>query len=1108
MKLCIALLLVFTLGVSASSIAQKERLNISKNNISLEELFKEIQSQTDLSFVFNSSTISSFGKLNVMAVNKTVKEVLDGIFADSKFSYRFHDDIIIIYPKPKNEKTAQDKRKYVKGKVTDKKGNPLPQVTVVIKGTTIGVPTNMDGKYIINIPAGEQIILVYSFVGMKTVEVKYKGQKSIDVVLEEDAEELDDVIVNGYFTQKKESFTGNATVVTGEQIKTMGNQNILKSLSLLDPSLRVVDDNAFGSDPNKMPKIRLRGEAILTKPGFESIDRSNLTGDPNLPLFILDNFETTIEKILDLDMNRVESVTILKDAAATAIYGSRAANGIILVKTKQPEEGELKVSYGLSTDFNFPDLGSYDLLNGKELIDFQKQIDIYGYIGSKRDATLQIDRYIAEGVNTDWLSQPVRNAVGHKHSLNLMGGDKSMRYGFDLSYANNPGVMKGSSRNTVSIGVSLAYNLNDKLLFRNRLTVDKNSQKNSLYGSFDSYASMPEYFPLYGKDGQITPSYEYYDASGNLNTFSRNNPLYDTTVGNKNTASYTNINENFSLEWRISNALKLTSNIAYTQLTSETNVFTSPLAMEFLNSSSPEDRGRYTYTTTKSEKYYGNMVLSYSKGFSGHFINTSVGVNISENKGTTQGFVARGFSENSPADPAFAMGYEEGGAPISAESTSRLFGLLASFNYSYKSRYLLDASYRLDGSSMFGSDDKTSGFYSFGLGWNIHNEEFLKDSYFINMLKLRATSGETGAVNFSPYQSKTMVTYFKEERYTGESGTKIKGLGNNSLRWQTTINNEFGIQFGLLNNLLSGNLSVYKKETQDMVVPITTPYSAGFSSYTANLGAMENKGYEFSLRGNIINKENLRMSLFLSAVHNESKILAISNSFETFNELSNNSGLDDSADPNAIAAVSHNFLVRVEEGKSNTAIYAVRSLGIDPISGREMFLTKDGEMTFEWDGKDKVVVGDTEPDLSGTFGTSIAYKNLNVSLTFSYNFGGQLYNTTLLSKVENTDKYSNMDRRVLEETWQKPGDIAKHRLNLLGFTPASSRLVQDNDVLKLSSVNINYDVPANIYKRFSMASMRLSFNMNDICYWSKVKIERGTNYPYAKAFSVSLQANF
>ncbi|MGQ1783812.1 MULTISPECIES: SusC/RagA family TonB-linked outer membrane protein [unclassified Saccharicrinis] len=1127
MKLIFMLMVVCSVQLTASVYSQNTRLNIEISNQSLEDVLKEIRNKSEFTFVYDLEDVEGVWLEEANYKGATVEEILNDCLRNTTLTYEVIDKVVILkQTSPKTVVAQQEPEKVtISGKVTDETGGAIPGVTVYVKGTSAGTVTDANGNYSLLIP-NAKVSVSFSFIGFVNQEIEVEGSQSLDVRLVKDVQEVDEVVVTGIVQIRKESFTGTATIVEADELMSMGTDNVIRSLVLLDPALNIVDNNVFGSDPNVLPEIRLRGDAILsaTDPEF---DVTSFSSDPNAPIFILDDFETTLTKVIDMDMNRIESITILKDAAATAMYGSRAANGVIVIKTKQPEAGKVKVSYNLNTVISLPDLDSYDLLNAEELFGLQKDLGLFNYFHDSDNGLHKItaiEKNIAKGVNTDWMAQPTRNAFGQKHSLNFMGGDEYIRYMLDVNYSDKPGVMKGSDRKNYGIALTLNYNLKNKLILKNRIAVDKNNAENSPYGSFDYYAKMPGYLPIQYSNGQLIERYviPVYDTE-DYSYFSNYNPVYEAGVGNSDHTKYMDINNNFSLEWRIVSGLKLKANISYTNNNYKNKVFVSPDSYKYWSTSNPERKGLFTFSDVVSESIYGNAILSYMKEIKKHFINASLAYNVSSKTSELLGFSAQGFAASKYNNPAFANSYAVGGVPPASEQTVRLIGGLASVNYTFDNRFLADLTYRLDGSSQFGANDKTAGFYSFGLGWNIHKEKFLRNNDVISRFKIKGTYGETGSVNFSAYQAKDVLQYYTDVRYLGGLGTYLAALGNENLSWQTTTTLDLGVEFGFFANKISGSFNYYDKNTSDMIMDITTPPSIGFDSFKENLGEMENKGFEFALRAKLINKAKFKWNVYWSGYQNKSKILGIGNSLKYYNELSNQAGLTDaeiqayeesygSAD-DFIMESSHNFYVRFEEGRSNTAIYAVRSLGIDPMTGKEIFLTKDGVPTFDWDAKDKVVVGDSEAKLRGSFGTDVAYGPLEIGFMFSYSTGGQKYNQTLVNKVENSNKYYNVDRRVLEETWMEPGDVVKYKNNVLSwgnmsYTPASDRFVQDYSYLNLSSVNMNYHIPEHFYNKIGIESLRLTFNMGDVFNWSTVKMERGTSYPYARSFTIGLRANF
>lgn len=688
----------------------------------------------------------------------------------------------------------------LQGTVCDDFGGPLPGVVVRVGDGGKGTSTDNDGHFSLELDHGNTVTVSFSLLGMKTEKYVFNCKHDLTdlaIRMKDDARAIDEVVVTGLMNRDARNFTGNASVYNGEELKVMGHQNIIKSLALLDPSVAITENTEMGSDPNTMPKIRFRGESSFQ--GFESIDRSGLVSDPNQPLFILDGYETTMSRIVDLDMNRVESVTVLKDAAAAAIYGARAANGVIVVKTKKPKEGKLRLSYNLDMTAELPDLSSYDLLNARENMQLIDKLGLYRYDdGTYRPEYNQIARWIAQGVDTDWMSKPLRNAFGTRHSLNLQGGDSRMRYGIDLNYGNSPGVMKESKRDNYGIGVDLSYNMNDKVLFDNYLSVNQTNSKESPYGKFSDYTEINPYFPIYDPNGRLYKYYYYTDEYGKQNNVWGNvsnipvNPLYEASVGNKNETKMTGFNENFSFDWRITREWRLNGRVSYTHSENNNEYFLSPNSatytdfgegMSDLTTEQQKLRGRYTHTQTLQSSLEGNAFLSYTRQLGKHFMTASVGGSLSDSKSTVYGFTAQGFGSDNIGEPAYANGYEQNGTPVNAEGHSRLASFFASANYSYNDRYLLDLSYRLDGSSQFGNRERTAPFYSAGIGWNAHNEKFIRNLGFVNVLRLSATYGEVGSVNFSPYQAKDIYNFTSDSRYDGNIGAILAGMGNENLKW-------------------------------------------------------------------------------------------------------------------------------------------------------------------------------------------------------------------------------------------------------------------------------------------------------------------------------------
>ena len=486
--LCHLLLSVKIVLVSVSfSFAQQntDRVNLDMKNASLSEVFDEIKRQTKLSFMFSNDDVKHVQRKDYVIKNATLDAALKQCLEGTGLEYELTSNQVVIIRKAA-VKAEKIERVTLSGVVKDQKGETLPGVTVMIKGTTLGGTTDIDGKYALTVPLSKDMVLVFSFVGMEAQEVAYRGQSKIDVTLAPSVTEMQEVVVTGIFTRKADSYTGAVTTIKKEELQRVGNQNILQSLKNIDPAFQVLENNDFGSDPNRAPEIQMRGASSFTDM------KDKYQTNPNQPLFIVDGFEQSIEKVMDMDMNRVASITLLKDATAKALYGSKGANGVVVIETVVPEKGKMRVSYSGNLNIQIPDLGSYNLANAAEKLEIEKRAgvytDKYGNPITQQGYDEKYEAYYKEvlrGVNTYWLNKPLRVGVGHKHTLLLEGGDDAVRYGIDFQYNNVAGVMKGSSREVISVGFNMQYRYKS-LIFSEQLSVTFNKAKESRFPSMPS----------------------------------------------------------------------------------------------------------------------------------------------------------------------------------------------------------------------------------------------------------------------------------------------------------------------------------------------------------------------------------------------------------------------------------------------------------------------------------------------------------------------------------------------------------------------------------------------------------------------------------------------
>ena len=597
------------------------------------------------------------------------------------------------------------------------------------------------------------------------------------------------------------------------------------------------------------------------------------------------------------------------------------------------------------------------------------------------------------------------------------------------------------------------------------------------------------------------------------------NPLINKTLNTKDVSKYTDITNNFYIEWNVFKDLKATGRIGFTSRTDESDIFYPRDHTMFRKENMTDEeyfkRGQYTKQNGKMTTLTTDVALNYSKTWNEkHVLFANTQWSLGETKSESVTFQAEGFANDKLDYITHAQQYLEGGKPSGSESVSRETSILASVNYSYDSRYLFDGNYRANASSLFGADKRWGHFWSLGIGWNIHNEMFFSNIQWMNLwlqrLKLRASTGYTGSQNFNSYQAISTYKYYSDEVYDNIIGSYLMSLANPDLQWQKTQDNNVGLDLSVFGRV-DLTFDYYIKNTSNLLTPVTLPPSAGFSSYTENLGKSQNKGFELQASVRAINNsdQDLHLNVFASLMHNTNKIKEINEALSSMNDSKDSDkGLNYDQDTKEKTTKPS---VRYAEGQSMSAIWAVRSLGIDPGTGNELFLTKDGDLTYTWDSDDQVVCGDELPKYTGTFGFNLDWKGFSVNTSFYYRLGGQMYNQTLVDKVENCDMNYNVDHRVYTGRWTTPGQKAefKKMTDPNYFTRPTSRFVQDLSELQMTSLNIGYDFRnCKFMQKGIIERLKLSFYMNDVFRLSTVKTERGTDYPFARSFSFQLQATF
>ena len=1001
---------------------------------------------------------------------------------------------------------------YVYGRVIEKLSKePMVGVTIRLDGHSTGVITDINGCYVLTLPEKGGLV-IYSYIGFETRKIKVTSRQKVDVQMVEATESIQEVIVTGYNSIQKESFTGNTTKIEKEDLLKVNPNNLISAIQTFDPSFRIQENLAAGSDPNSLPQFVLRGqtgigETTLGQTSTSSISREVLSGNSNLPIFILDGFEVDVEKIYDLDMNSIHSINILKDAAATAMYGSRAANGVIVIERRAPEAGKFRVQYSGVLSAELPDLSSYNLVNAREKLETERLAGLYD------SNTPEIDPYtngyyqrlnnVLTGVDTYWLSQGLRTALNHKHSVFIDGGENDVRWGVELGFRGTEGVMKHSSRKNANAAFYVDYRIGG-LQIKNKVTYTYNKSTDVPFNSFSDYSHLLPYMRLYDENGDYVRRLEKFDGASGTQV----NPLYEINFYNSfDHSGYDEVTDDLSLNWRITDGLRLRGQFSVLMRNSTGDLYKDPASASY-SASTGNINGEKTESTQKRTVIDGSLSLMYNNTFKGHNLNICLSSNMRQTQSTASETRYRGFPGGDLVSSNYAA--EVYGKPSSSDNTTRLVGALLTSNYTYNNIYLADLTGRIDGSSEFGSDKRWSMFWSTGAGINIHNYDFMKSNELFSMLKFRVSYGLTGKTNFSLYSAKDMYQLQTDSWYPTGYGVFLYQMGNPNLKWERKYTLDYGVEIGLWHDKIYLKASAYDERTIDLITDYTIPSSTGFTSYKENMGKVKNTGVELELRARLYSDRNWLFQLYGSFARNKNTIVEISQAMRDYNKRVEElfSGYNPESSSDSKYAKTY---LKYYEGASLTSIYGMKSLGISPTNGKEIYLRRNGDVTDVWSADEWTIIGDTAPKGQGSFGYTLSYKQLSMFASFLYTFGGGAYNNTLVSYVENADiKNDNVDKRVLLDRWQKPGDITtmKDIRDRNVTTGASSRFVQKNNTLQWSSLTMSYNFRPEQLKKLHLSGLRLSFTMNDLFYWSTIRQERGLDYPYSRSFNLTTNIIF
>ncbi len=1128
MRLFVFMFCNIALSFNTISISAQTDVFIDKDcEITVDRVFDIIENQTDFKFIYKAEMFKNLPKINLKRGVITVSNILEKSFKNSKYNFVITDDKDIIIKDLKQ----QLQEKTIEGTIKSKLSNTpvsYANVSFISNRNKIlgGTAADENGVFRTAISTKTKYIQI-SALGYKTIRIPYDDNKQVyTIFLEDGVNELSEVVISGRgFARKIETFTGSSTTINSDQIEAINPVNLVNVLEVLEPEFRVIENNLAGGNPNALPLIRIRGESSFST--LEDISRINnpietntvnlnVTGDqalnrdliptleeqlavdPNQPLIIINGFESTLREFFDTPPQRVKSITILKDASSTSIYGPRGANGVIVIELKESASGNMRFDYSVRNIAVLPDFSDYNLLNAREKLELEVQRGLDPFSAEYNSK----QRAISSGVDTDWKSKAVTDQFYTNHNLTITGGANNIRYAANFNSSPNKGVLLGNNRDNLRGTLNLMIRRGN-FSIRNRMTYSDVSSQDSPLESFRGIVELNPYYRLTDGNGNILKNLALEDDSNNDNFLGRvNNPFYNAsleTIFENNVNNFTN---NLVVNWKPSNKLRFSTTLSYVKENGERVGFKPADHTDFVNLTDVTLRGKRQESSTQREAFGVLLNGTYLFNFNRHnFTLNAVGAfDKSETIAGSNTFV--GFSSSTFSTTNFGR-YNERFSPNSFSTTQKGASGSLVLNYDFDRIVFADASLSSSISSNFGSNEGYATFWSSGLGVNLHNSGLFKNSKVVNFFKIIGSIGNAGSTQFAPQQSLILYRILAGEDvipYNNlDPSVALQSYGNQNLAWQQVLQKNVSVDISLFNNKLNLGGNYYHNETKDAIQSKNLPAYTGLSATSVNIGGIVQQGWTGRISVNPIQNQKMSLTMFANGSRGLSTMYGLTDTFTESNEAALNDNM------------AYNPKRIVLEGQPTTVLYTAQSLGIDPQTGQEIFQDENGNQTFSYAEAERVAF-DTNPDLTGAFGFTFRYKQVSLSSNFRYQIGGKAFNSTLLRRIENIGdgRRNNVDSRALRGRWQNPGDVTFFKdISDVSDTFASTRFVQDADFLDLNSVNLQYNVnPSFVVERLGLNNLSFSLAATDIFRVSKINQERGLDTPFTRTFVLTINTSF
>ena len=960
------------------------------------------------------------------------------------------------YPSSNELLTVTQQTGKIKGTIVDSKtGEPVIGASVKVKGTKLAAVTDLNGEFELNTHANATLQI--SYVGFKETEVK--ASNGMKISLEEDTESLEEVVVVGYGTQKKESLTGAMANIKGEKLKDITSATVENMLNGKVSGVYVAPGSGR---PGSTGAIIIRGQTSIN--------------GATAPLWVVDGVIVG-NSAGDLNPDDIETMTVLKDAASTAIYGSEGANGVVVVTTKQAKHEKMSISLSAKAGLSTLNRGNLEMMDGAEFYDYYKSFQNVESVNFPRwNEDLR-------NSNFDWFKLAKKTGSTQDYNLTLNGGSENIQSMFTLGYFKEEGAVKGYDMNRYSTRIKVVYKPYEWLTIKPNISGSRTNDKDKQYSVGAMYSMMPWDSP-YDENGNLVPNY----YAGWVNS-KATNYLNDLAAGNYSTSTTYDLSGGLDFDIKIAPWLTFSSVNNYSYYNSQTHGYYDP------KSSSGEGvNGRTTEYNYVSTRRYTNQLLRFKKSWGKHNVNALLAYEFNDYEMKYTDVYATGFISGfedfmTAAKPEMANGYRTAWAKQS---------YFTQWRYDYDSRYYGELSLRRDGRSNFGSNNRYGNFFSVSGAWNINNESWFKADW-VDQLKLRAAFGSVGNVPTSLYPSYSL--YSVGATYNENPGALISQIGNKDLTWEKTYTTGVGVDASFWQNRLHATLDYYIKNTSNILYQVPVTGLVGVTSIWKNIGKMRNTGIELTVGGDIIRTKDLTWNVTANISHNSNELRDLYKQRDANGNYVVKPVLI--SDGTSIAGTAQRIL---EIGEPVDTYYMKEWAGVNPEDGKPQWYMDDANgnkvVTDSYSKASYYKCGKASPDVYGSFSTSLFYKNFDLQANFGYSLGGQIY-SYYRQEFDSDGAYAG-DRNQMKlqkgwSRWEKPGDIATHPRAMYNNQDkgnlASSRYLESSDYLKLRSLTLGYNFDL---KKYGIQTLRLSVsgeNLFTITDYSGVdpELPAGTN---------------